>query len=104
VLDIGLLILNCVPVKELLYSIQSTRVSIQSSKLGPPTPSHESKGGSPLGPKWGGATLACGEGGGGTQFRRLDRHSGTLYSNPFTVYTYMCDNIALIVELIIPEH
>jgi hypothetical protein len=22
---------------------------------------------------------------GGTQFRRLDRHSGTLYINPFTV-------------------
>ncbi len=39
----------------------------QSSELGPP----------PLG-SWGGDTLACGEGG-GRQFRRLDRSSGTLY-------------------------
>jgi hypothetical protein len=29
-------------------------------------------------------SLAGGEVGGGAQFRRMDRHSGTLYSNPFT--------------------
>jgi hypothetical protein len=32
----------------------------------------------------GGDTLACGEGGGGAKFRRLDRHCGTLSSNHFT--------------------
>jgi hypothetical protein len=45
------------------------RFSFQSSELGPPTPS-------PLGPR-GRDTLACRRGGGGTQFRRRDRHSGT---------------------------
>jgi hypothetical protein len=45
----------------------------------PPSPASECG----LPPSWvlGGATLACGGGGGETQFRRLDRHPGTLYSN-----------------------
>ncbi len=50
----------------------------QSSKLGPPHPLTRRSVASPppLGPK--DETLACGGGGGGTQFRRWDRHSGTL--------------------------
>jgi hypothetical protein len=49
--------------------------------------------GSPSRTNWGGAKLACGEGVGGTQFRRLDRHSSTLRmsnSNPFTLHPTMC--------------
>jgi hypothetical protein len=66
---------------------QSTRASVQSSELGPPTPSPASVCGSPPHVSWGGATPACVGGGRGTQFRRLDRCSGTLYSNSFTRYT-----------------
>jgi hypothetical protein len=52
------------------YTIQSTRVSIQSSELGPPTPSPPPSGASPPPPPT--HTLAHEEGGCGTQFRRLD--------------------------------
>ncbi len=53
-------------------------MSVQS-KLGPPTHSSPTDCGSPP-PRIqaGGATLACGRGGG------EPRHSGTLYGNPFT--------------------
>ncbi len=44
----------------------------------PPPPPHRVC--LPQGPKWGGRhTLACGGVGGGTQFRRMARNSGTLY-------------------------
>jgi hypothetical protein len=57
-------------------STQSARPSIQSSALGPPTPSTAKECGSPL---WiqGGNTLTSGWGGGGDQFRRWGIHSGT---------------------------
>ena len=45
------------------------------SESGPPNPYPASEGVFPLGPKWGGVTLPCG---GGIQFIRLDRNSGTL--------------------------
>jgi hypothetical protein len=61
-------------------TILNPRVSVQSSELVPLTrlevlllPTFGSRGG---------ATLAYGGGGGGSQFRRLNRHSGTLYSKP----------------------
>ncbi len=56
---------------------QRARLSVQSSELGHPTPSPASEC-CPTRESKGGDTLACGGGGGGTQFRRRDRHSGTL--------------------------
>jgi hypothetical protein len=67
-------------------SIQIAKLSVPSSELGPPPPP-TSECCSPLG-STGGDTLACEGGGGGTQFRRRDRHSGTLcilYNNPSTL-------------------
>ncbi len=55
-----------------LYRVHCTRVSVQSSELGPPNPSLASECSPPLGSLGGIHT-------------RLDRHSGTLYSNPFTI-------------------
>jgi hypothetical protein len=52
-------------------TIESTTVTLQLSESGPHHPLLRE------------ATLACGGRGGRTQFRRLDRHSGTLYSHPF---------------------
>jgi hypothetical protein len=57
-------------------SIQSARISLQSSELAPPAPSPAGVCCTPLVP--GGDTLACGRGGGGgSQFGRRGRHSGT---------------------------
>ncbi len=50
----------------------------KSHELGPPIP-QASVSPPHLGPR-GGATLASGEGGGVTQFRRLNRHSCTQYT------------------------
>jgi hypothetical protein len=61
-------------------SRQSARLSLQSSALSPPLGCPPPP---PLGSK--GDTLAMGRGGGGSQFGRRDRHSGTLgivLSNP----------------------
>jgi hypothetical protein len=57
-------------------SIKSARLSVKSES-GPPTPSPQANVATPL---WvrGGDTLACEGGGGRTQFRGRDRHSGTL--------------------------
>ncbi len=50
----------------------------------------------------GGAKLDCGGWGVGTQFRLLDRRSGTLYSNPFTMQPLqnppLCSSICVIFE------
>ncbi len=68
-------------------SIQSARLSVLSSELDPP-PLHLQASVAP--PSFGskmGDTLACGGGGGRTQFQRKDRHSGTVctvYYNPST--------------------
>ncbi len=69
----------------LVLDVISTKMSVKSSELGSPTPSPAIEGVSPPIRSLGGATFACGGGGGGTQFRRLDKHSITLNSNPFTV-------------------
>ncbi len=59
-------------------SIKNVRLSFQSSeRWGPPTPSPAKECCSPPSSK-GGDTLACGEEDGGSQFRRRDKHSGTL--------------------------
>jgi hypothetical protein len=74
-------------VKGLLYYLecQSVRPVVW---IVSPTPSPASKCGSlPLGSK-GGATLACRGGGGGSDDWTVDRHSGTLFSNPLTNSTF----------------
>jgi hypothetical protein len=70
--------------------LQSARLSVQSSEFGPPSLTRKRV---LLPHRWSnrGDTLACGGGdGGGTQFRRRDRHSVTLtlcipLYNPFSV-------------------
>jgi hypothetical protein len=64
-------------VKGFLYRVQEY-LSSRLNEVNPPPPP-------PLG-SLGGATLACGEGGGRTQVRQLDRHSDTQYSKPFMIY------------------
>ncbi len=59
-------------------SIQSTRLSFQSSELGPLNPSPGMFLLPPLSSR-GGDTLACGGRGGRTQFRRRDRHCDTQF-------------------------
>jgi hypothetical protein len=61
--------------------IQSARVSHQSSELAPPPLTRTRVLPPPPPPLWfqgRGDTLAGGRGGGGNQFARRDRHSGTL--------------------------
>ncbi len=58
-------------------------MSVQSYELAPPAPSPASKCGSSRSPPRthvGQATLACMEGGGGTQFRQQERHSDMIPS------------------------
>ncbi len=87
---------------------------VQSSELGPPTPSPASVcGSSPLENFFGsdfeffwvlgGAAHAFRGRGSGNQFRRLERHSGyySIYcSNPFTVYVQNVANS----RILIPEN
>ncbi len=63
-------------------SIQSARLSLQSSRIGSPPPPHPQESVAPSPPlvPRGGTTLACGRRGGGSQFGRRDRHSGTQYN------------------------
>jgi hypothetical protein len=56
-------------------SIQSARLSFQSSDSAPPTPSPAGEGCSSLVLSNGGYTFACEGGDGGTQLRSRDRHS-----------------------------
>jgi hypothetical protein len=67
-----------VPVAGIWYT-QITRVSVHLSELGPLTLPPQASVSPPLDPK-GEATLACGWGGGGTRFRRLDREPGAPYN------------------------
>jgi hypothetical protein len=62
--------------KPVPQSIQSARLSVQLSAFGTPTPSPASECCPP--PLFGFKTRTCGRGGEGIQFRRRDRHSGTL--------------------------
>ncbi len=62
----------------LLYRFVLQKSFLACTK-GPPTPSPANECVSPIGPK-GGVTLACGRQGGGTQFGRLERKHGTLYT------------------------
>ncbi len=65
-------------------SIQSARVSGQSSELAPLATECV-----PPRIQVGGDTLACGEEVGGSQFRRRDRHYGTLYTIPFSLPSHI---------------
>ncbi len=65
-------------------TIQGTRVSVQSSELGPP-PSTVSECGSPPGPKGGRSNTSKRVRGLNSDDWTLDKHSGIQYSNPFTV-------------------
>ncbi len=74
--SIQYLVITAVLVQSKAQSIQSARLSIQSSELGPPAPSPGSECCCPLPFRSnGGHTFACGRRGGGTQFHRRDWYS-----------------------------
>jgi hypothetical protein len=62
--------------------LQRTEYQSFCPRIGSPQPLPRNRVCLPLGPMWWGVdTLACGVGGGrGTQFKRLDRKTGTLYT------------------------
>jgi hypothetical protein len=69
-------------------SIQSARFSFQSSEFGPSTPTCKVVLLLPPFCPMGETHSLAGEGVGGTQFRRRDKHSGTVNYNPSLVESY----------------
>ncbi len=75
-------------------SRQSARIFLQSSELGPPTPSPVGECLPPFGSQ-GAPALTCGKGGGGSQFGREDRHCGALQKY---MYFVMLPDYAFIIS------